>query len=108
MDNKELVTVLKALGDEHRLKILQLMLDEEKCVCEIIEQIELSQPTISHHLKVLKNADIILDRKEGKWVIYRPNKEKINEFKSFFDNNFLEKILSTEYPPKKLPDKCRS
>ncbi len=106
MNNTELVVVLKALADEHRLKILKTMLDEEKCVCEIQAEFKLSQPTISHHLRILKNAGIILDRKEGKWVVYRPNKKKIKEFSDFLNTNFIEKIITNQYPPKELPEMC--
>jgi DNA-binding transcriptional ArsR family regulator len=63
--------VLKALSDPTRLKILYLLVDGERCVCEIILALEKPQSTISHHLNVLKNAGFIKWRKEGVWMHYR-------------------------------------
>ncbi len=60
----------KALADETRVKILRLLEVREMCVCEIMVALDLTQPTASHHLGLLKNAGIIADRKEGKWVFY--------------------------------------
>ena len=63
----------KALGDETRLKIIEMLFEHEMCVCEIIDQLALSQPAISHHLKILKHAGILQDTKEGKWIYYSLN-----------------------------------
>jgi len=64
-------TVFKALGDETRLRIIALLQIRELCVCEIMVALGLTQPTTSHHLMILKNAGVVDDRKEGKWVFYR-------------------------------------
>lgn len=63
----------KALGDETRLTILELLAGREMCVCEIIDRLGMSQPAISHHLKVLKQAGIVKDSREGKWIYYSLN-----------------------------------
>ena len=63
--------VFKALGDETRLGIVNLLRTREMCVCEIMAALNLTQPTASHHLMILENAGIVKDRKEGKWVFYR-------------------------------------
>ena len=60
----------KALGDETRQRILGLLSAREMCVCEIISALEMTQPTTSHHLKILEDAGLLDSRKEGKWVIY--------------------------------------
>jgi ArsR family transcriptional regulator len=67
---KELL-LLKSLGDETRLKILKILLDSEKCVCQIFPQVKRTQSTVSIQLKVLENAGIIKARREGKWVYYK-------------------------------------
>jgi ArsR family transcriptional regulator len=60
----------KALADETRIRILGLLEVREMCVCEIMAALDLTQPTASHHLGLLKNAGLISDRKRGKWVFY--------------------------------------
>ncbi len=62
--------IFKALGDPTRLRILGLLTEREMCVCEIMVALELTQPTASHHLKILENVELIKARKEGKWVFY--------------------------------------
>lgn len=64
------VKVLKALGDETRLKIIEFLKNGEKCVCEIVPYIGTSQSNISQHLRILKDANIVVDRKEGKSIYY--------------------------------------
>jgi ArsR family transcriptional regulator len=62
--------VFKALADTTRLRILKLLDVREMCVCEVMVALDLTQPTASHHLKILENAGIVKSRKEGKWVYY--------------------------------------
>lgn len=64
----------KCLSDPTRLDILTLVLAKQDiCVCEITEQLELSQPKISRHLALLRNLSILLDQRRGQWVYYRIN-----------------------------------
>jgi ArsR family transcriptional regulator len=60
----------KALADENRLRILNLLKTREMCVCEVMVALDLTQPTASHHLRILENVCLVKDRKEGKWVFY--------------------------------------
>lgn len=69
--------LLKALADETRLKMLRLLSLREMCVCELTVALNLTQPTASHHLNILKNVGLLKDRKEGKWTFYRVAKPKI-------------------------------
>lgn len=68
---------LRALADENRLQILGLLARGELCVCEIMEWLELSQPTASHHLKILKQAGLVQDRRDGRWSYYRLVPERL-------------------------------
>jgi len=70
LDKKKLAKFFKAFGDENRLKILDLIKDEEKCACNILEELHISQSTLSHHMKVLEESEIVVSRKEGKWTHY--------------------------------------
>lgn len=68
---------MKALADETRLKILKLVLTRELCVCEIVQIMRLSQPTISNHLAKLKNAGLVTERRAGQWVYYASSPRQI-------------------------------
>ncbi|MGD2250265.1 MAG: metalloregulator ArsR/SmtB family transcription factor [Candidatus Methanofastidiosia archaeon] len=72
-------TILKALADETRLQILEFLKDGEKCVCEIVPYIGTSQSNVSQHLKILKNANIVTDRREGRSIYYSVVDERIFE-----------------------------
>lgn len=64
----------KCLSDPTRLDILKLVIAKQNvCVCELTEQLELSQPKISRHLALLRNLSILLDQRQGQWVYYRLN-----------------------------------
>lgn len=94
---------LKALGDSHRQNILKLLACQEMGACEIIQAIGLSQPAISHHLKILKQANLITSQKEGKIVFYTLDKDGL---KGFLDqmNCFLKELSCfSSSPPKPSP-----
>lgn len=79
----ETTELLKAIADERRLQIIDLLACCGKlCVCDVTEELDLSQPNISHHLKILKNAGLIRSTKRGRWVDYELNQEKVEELKS--------------------------
>jgi ArsR family transcriptional regulator len=62
--------IFKALCDETRLSVLSLLQEGEKCACELLEKVSVSQSTLSHHMKVLIDSGIVVGRKEGKWMHY--------------------------------------
>ncbi len=62
--------LFKAFADETRVRILNLLAQDEQCVCELHETLELPQPTISRHLAYLRRMGLVTERKDGKWVIY--------------------------------------
>lgn len=64
---------LKAMGEETRLKILSYLTLDAFCVCELVELLEMSQPSISQHLRRLREANLILEEKRGRWVFYSLN-----------------------------------
>ncbi|NPV90315.1 MAG: winged helix-turn-helix transcriptional regulator [Firmicutes bacterium] len=72
---KGLEIIFKALGETTRLKIVKLVADRELCVCEIVAVLGTNQPRVSQHLKVLKAAGILEERKERQWSFYRLNQE---------------------------------
>ena len=70
MNEKKIATIFKALCDENRIRILQLLRTGEKCACMLLEELNISQPTLSHHMKILCDSGIVVGRKEGKWMHY--------------------------------------
>jgi ArsR family transcriptional regulator len=68
---QDILTIFKALSDETRLRVLKLLEHGELCVCDIFSALDMIQPKVSFHLSVLKEAGLITDRKEGRWVHYR-------------------------------------
>ena len=66
-------SVLKLLGDKTRLTIIGLLKDGECCVCEFVEVLQMSQPSISQHLRKLRDAGLVKERKKGQWVFYSLN-----------------------------------
>jgi ArsR family transcriptional regulator len=76
----DMTAFCKALGDETRQRILEILQTEgEKCVSDLVEAFNVSQPTISHHLHFLKQANLVNSRREGKQIYYRVNQDNITE-----------------------------
>jgi DNA-binding transcriptional ArsR family regulator len=73
------VEFCKALADDTRQKILEMLLEGERCVGDIAEAFDVSQPTISHHLNVLRQFGLVTNRKEGKQVYYAINRGNVVE-----------------------------
>ena len=82
------VEFLKIISEENRLKILCLLREDEKCVCDIWQYLDLAQNLTSYHLKVLKNFGLVSSRQEGLKVIYSINKKVIKRFSELL-NNYL-------------------
>ena len=74
-ENQRTARIFKAFCDENRITILQLLQGGEKCACKLQEALSISQPTLSHHMRILCDASIVNARKEGKWTHYSLNPE---------------------------------
>lgn len=75
IDPKRTATIFKAFCDENRVRILMLLTTGEKCACKLLEEIDVTQPTLSHHMKILCDSGIVVGRKEGKWMHYSISEE---------------------------------
>jgi DNA-binding transcriptional ArsR family regulator len=73
------VEFCKALADDTRQRILTMLLEDEKCVGDIVAEFDMSQPTISHHLGILKQFNLVTSRKDGKQVFYAINQDNVTE-----------------------------
>jgi ArsR family transcriptional regulator len=69
----DIVTIFKALADDTRVRVLKLLGRGELCVCEIAAALDLEQPRLSFHLRILKEAGIVVDRRQERWILYRLN-----------------------------------
>lgn len=76
----ELIKVLRLLSDKTRLSILRRLREGEKSVSRIVESLKLSQPTVSHHLKKMEEAGLVVKRKYKRWVFYQANTEYLKNF----------------------------
>ena len=92
-DANELAEIFRALGDPGRLRLLSFLASQpggEACVCNLTEPLGLSQPTVSHHLKVLTDANLLERERRGTWIYYRLRLAR------------LEELCATLVPPKRL------
>ena len=95
---KENVQLFKALSDLNRLMIIDMLSCGELCACVILEKFNITQPTLSHHMKILCDSNLVIGRKEGKWVYYSLCDEVVQEFKSFLHEitSFTETCICYE------------
>lgn len=82
---------LKALSDPNRLVIIDCLKDGEQCACKILEQLRISQPTLSHHMRILCQAGLVECRREGKWMHYSLKPDKFQELKELLDSFLTNK-----------------
>lgn len=78
--------VFKALGDPKRAVIVDMLSCGELCACKILEKFEMSQSTLSHHMKLLCECGLVKGREEGKWTYYSLNTEIVNKTKQFLSD----------------------
>ena len=95
MDLSEVSLLCKALSDLNRLRIIQCLTCGEQCGCELLEQMRITQPTLSHHMKILCDAGLVLGRKEGKWNHYSFCCEGVHRIRGL-----MKELLSVENLPK--------
>jgi DNA-binding transcriptional ArsR family regulator len=102
----ELLALLRVVADERRLRILALLMQQEACVCDIMEQLGLSQSLASHHLGVLRRAGLIRDRHEAQWVYYSVDPEQLAELNARYLALLDVANLTPEAAYGAAPHKC--
>ena len=93
----EIVRVFKALSDENRIRILKQLKGGEKCGCELLEALQITQPTLSHHMKILCDCGIVKSRREGKWMHYTIDCDGIKTVRT---------LMQTLLLPEHIPADC--
>lgn len=86
MDLSEVSLLCKALSDLNRLRIIQCLTCGEQCGCELLEQMRITQPTLSHHMKILENCGLVLSRRKGKWSHYSLNTARRTAFRDYIES----------------------
>ena len=84
--------VLKAISDPKRLRIVDMLSCGELCACKILEAFHITQPTLSHDMKVLIEAKIVNDRRDGKNIYYSLNNERLDLFEKTMQDILTEKV----------------
>ena len=76
MNTEEAARAFKALGDENRLRIARIVAERgDVCACRLLDELDMTQPTLSHHMKLLRDCGVVKARKEGRWMHYSLNQE---------------------------------
>ncbi|MBW6463771.1 MAG: ArsR/SmtB family transcription factor [Dethiobacteria bacterium] len=100
---KQLISAFRALGEETRFKIILMLLEEEMCICELMEELKLSQSAVSHHVKILRQAGLANDRRDGKWTFFSINKKGFSLLENGFDELLLKPVNKYQYKEKAEP-----
>ena len=82
MNKEKISSICKAMGDLNRL-IMESLSTGEKCACHLLEELDITQPTLSHHMAVLSTCGLVQDQKEGRWHYYSLDCATLAEFKEF-------------------------
>jgi ArsR family transcriptional regulator len=83
LDVAAITRQFRALGDENRLKILDRLRSGERCVCELTDALDVGQSLLSFHLKALKDAGLVTDRRDGRWAYYTLNADSFAQLQEF-------------------------
>ena len=86
MELNQISLICKALSDPNRLRIIQLLTYGEQCGCELLEQMQITQPTLSHHMKTLEACGLVTSRKNGKWNHYSLNDDQWVAFRDYIES----------------------
>ena len=83
--SKDVIESFKVLSDPNRLEIVRLLLKGETCGCTLIDNLPISQPTLSYHLKAITRAGLAIAKREGNWIKHYVNRDKIDEMIEFLE-----------------------
>ena len=102
MDAQRMAVIFKALGDENRIRILKMLRSGEKCACRLLEELHITQPTLSHHMKILCDTGIVKGRKAGKWTHYSIDCDGIREV-----GVLMQELVSPAQVPENWDCNCK-
>ena len=86
MEHSRVSLICKALSDPNRLQVIQILTGGEQCACELLEQLQITQPTLSHHMKTLEDCGLVSSRRKGKWSHYSLNSDQWTAFRDYIES----------------------
>ena len=86
MEHSRVSLICKALFDPNRLQVIQILTGGERCACELLEQLQITQPTLSHHMKTLEDCGLVSARRKGKWSHYSLNSDQWTAFRDYIES----------------------
>ena len=92
MISPETIERIKALSDENRFTIFNIVLKGETCACELLKELDIAQPTLSRHMKVLVDSGLISARKDAQWMRYSVNREALSKLVGYFGSINADEI----------------
>ena len=96
---KEILKVFKALSDATRLRIVLLLAERDLCVCELVYILKMEQSRISHQLRILRDADLVEDVRDGRWMIYRVPENKRGALEAILNGELKSRFGSAPEIP---------
>lgn len=97
---------MKALSDETRIKIFNMLSQGELCACKILEEFNITQPTLSYHMKILCESGLVIGRKDGIWMRYSINQESLDQIKELFAEISKSARANSRIRAEICADKC--
>ena len=86
MEHSRVSLICKALSDPNRLQVILILTGGERCACELLEQLQITQPTLSHHMKTLEDCGLVSSRRKGKWSHYSLNSDQWTAFRDYIES----------------------
>lgn len=91
MDALECTKILKALGEDTRIQIFEMLRCGKLCACNILDKFNITQPTLSHHMKILCDSGLVLAEKDWKWTYYSINDAKLQDLLAYLGGEECKK-----------------
>jgi len=86
MEHSQVSLICKALSDPNRLQVIQILTGGVQCACGLLEQLQITQPTLSHHMKTLEDCGLVSTRRKGKWSHYSLNSDQWTAFRDYIES----------------------
>ena len=96
MTSLECTKILKALGEETRIQIFEMLRNGKLCACNMLDKFNITQPTLSHHMKILCDCGIVIAEKDWKWTYYSINCDKLNELLAYLGDTVCHEKTSCQ------------